>query len=508
MSSYKISCLIPAYNEEGRVGNVVKTVKSCPLVSEVIVVSDGSIDNTAKEAKLAGSDKVIELEKNIGKGGAVFRGAEEASYPILLLLDADLINLNIYHIQKLIETFINKEADMVIGVLKDDFGQKILPLISGQRIVRKDFILRFPEIKKSRFNLEILMNKFAKKLKYKVVFVDLENLDHFKKEEKYKNEIYFKKKIESFFSWTSYIFKKIKVFLFIGILIFLLFKPYKISLSNLKLMPSPGENDRVMVIVAHPDDEVIGAGGYLAQAVKNKSKVLVVILTNGEGNKFSAYFVKHYDNDKSLKNIFIKEGKVRREESLMALKHIGVEKNNVIFLDFPDRYLMKLLTTNWSDPLFYPYSFTNKPYYVNYYNYDKFYKGEDMLKALEEIFQIFKPNILITHSLYDYHPDHKATFLFVNLLIKNNLDIKPQVYTFLVHFNNFYKILNISTSNFSTSKEKIKNLDFYFFPLSSDILNLKKEAVKEYKNQLKSLYLDYVFKVHLKDREIFVKENL
>jgi LmbE family N-acetylglucosaminyl deacetylase len=273
-------------------------------------------------------------------------------------------------------------------------------------------------------------------------------------------------------------------------------------------MPSPGENDRVMVIVAHPDDEVIGAGGYLAQAVKNKSKVLVVILTNGEGNKFSAYFVKHYDNDKSLKNIFIKEGKVRREESLSALKHIGVGINNIIFLDFPDRYLMKLLTTNWSNPLFYPYSFTNKPYYVNYYNYDKFYKGEDMLKALEEIFQIFKPNILITHSLYDYHPDHKATFLFVNLLIKNNLDIKPQVYTFLVHFNNFYKVLNISTSNFSTSKEKIKNLNFYFFPLSSDILNLKKEAVKEYKTQLKSLYLNYIFKVHLKDREIFVKENL
>jgi len=501
----KISCVIPAYNEENRVGKVVKVVKSCSLISEVIVVSDGSIDKTAEEAKLAGADKVIELKENIGKGGAVFKGAEIANYPILLLLDADLISLKEEHLKRLIDPFFKKEVDMVIGVLKDDLGQKILPLISGQRVVRRDFILRFPEIKKSRFNLEILMNKFAKKLKYKVVFVELENLYHFKKEEKYKNEIYLKKKIESIFFWTEYFFKKVRIFAAITILAFFILKPYKISSSYLQLMPMPKETDRIMLVVAHPDDKVIGAGGYLAEAVKNKAEVLVVVLTNGERSKLFNYFLK---DNQSLKNISSKENKSIFLSSFEVLKHLGITKDRVIFLDFPSKHLAKLLTDNWSKPFIDSFSLKNKPSHINFYNYDKFYSGQDLLNSLDEIFKAFKPNIVITHSLYDYNYDHKATFLFVDLVFKNNPDLEPQFYTFLIPFNNLSKILNIATSDLPTFEEKMKNFDFYVFNLTNEVFNLKEEAMEEYENDITSLYLEYFFKIHLKNKEIFIKEDL
>ncbi|HEY0196431.1 MAG TPA: glycosyltransferase, partial [Methanobacterium sp.] len=61
-----ISVIIPAFNEEKTVGNVVKTVKKVSYIDEVIVVDDGSYDNTSKVAEKAGAT-VIQHVKNRGK---------------------------------------------------------------------------------------------------------------------------------------------------------------------------------------------------------------------------------------------------------------------------------------------------------------------------------------------------------------------------------------------------------------------------------------------------------
>jgi len=268
-------------------------------------------------------------------------------------------------------------------------------------------------------------------------------------------------------------------------------------------MPLPQEGERIMVVVAHPDDEIIGAGGYLTYAIKNKAEVLVVILTNGEGNRLSALYVKNQP-PQEIKNIFLKEGKIRQNESINALKIIGVEQSKVIFLDFPDRYLLKLFEKNWSKKLVYPYTRRDKPFYTNQYNQDKFYQGEDLFKSLDEIFKNFKPNVVITHNFNDYHPDHRATYLFVSSVLKNNPQLKSEVYTFLVHFNNFYKILNItSTTNF----HHLTNFNFYSLPLDNSMIALKKSALSQYKSQLENPYLRYIFRSSLKKDEIFIKEN-
>jgi LmbE family N-acetylglucosaminyl deacetylase len=277
-------------------------------------------------------------------------------------------------------------------------------------------------------------------------------------------------------------------------------------------MPLPQEGERIMVVVAHPDDEIIGAGGYLTYAIKNKAEVLVVILTNGEGNRLSALYVKNQP-PQEIKNIFLKEGKIRQNESINALKIIGVEQSKVIFLDFPDRYLLKLFEKNWSKKLVYPYTRRDKPFYTNQYNQDKFYQGEDLFKSLDEIFKNFKPNVVITHNFNDYHPDHRATYLFVSSVLKNNPQLKSEVYTFLVHFNNFYKILNItSPSVFSPRKSAFSpresaSYNLYLLPLDDSMIALKKSALSQYKSQLENPYLRYIFRSSLKKDEIFIKEN-
>ena len=76
----KISAIIPAFNEEPRIGNVLDVVKEMELIEEIIVVDDGSTDNTYKVAIKKGV-KVIRLDSNKGKGAAIL---EESTIQMLI----------------------------------------------------------------------------------------------------------------------------------------------------------------------------------------------------------------------------------------------------------------------------------------------------------------------------------------------------------------------------------------------------------------------------------------
>lgn len=86
----KISVLIPAFNAGSSINATIKSIKSaCPQLEEIIVIDDGSKDDTTRQAEWAGA-QVIRLEKNRGKGGALNHGANWVQGDIIVLLDADL----------------------------------------------------------------------------------------------------------------------------------------------------------------------------------------------------------------------------------------------------------------------------------------------------------------------------------------------------------------------------------------------------------------------------------
>ena len=143
----KVAVVIPAYNEEKTVAQVVEAVRQSTVVAEVIVVDDGSTDQTARVAKEAGA-RVISLERNVGKGGAMKAGAEATDAEIVVYLDADLMGLTKDHVTSLAEPVINCEADIALGIFDEgrfttDMAQKITPFLSGQRAMRRSIILRF-----------------------------------------------------------------------------------------------------------------------------------------------------------------------------------------------------------------------------------------------------------------------------------------------------------------------------------------------------------------------------
>ncbi|MBI4773819.1 MAG: glycosyltransferase family 2 protein [Deltaproteobacteria bacterium] len=88
MNPDSISFVIPAYNEGEKIGQIVHTLRDLYPKSEIIVVDDGSQDDTGKRAKEAGAH-VITHPYNIGNGAAVKTGIRRATGEVLVFLDAD-----------------------------------------------------------------------------------------------------------------------------------------------------------------------------------------------------------------------------------------------------------------------------------------------------------------------------------------------------------------------------------------------------------------------------------
>ena len=186
----KISVIIPAYNEEKTISWVISVVEKSKIFSDIIVVNDGSTDRTSSIVKQFPKVKLIEFDKNKGKGAAVMHGIRNTDAEILLLLDADLVGLKEEHIKDLLSPIIQDEADMTRGYFTDgryttDLSHKIAPGISGQRGIKKEIIQNIPDLEKTRFGFEVALNRYIKKSKLRLKKVPLPNLTHIMKEEKF-----------------------------------------------------------------------------------------------------------------------------------------------------------------------------------------------------------------------------------------------------------------------------------------------------------------------------------
>lgn len=112
----KCLIIVPAYNEEKNIYKVITSIKRNNIFADIIVVNDGSKDNTYIEAKKAGAE-VINLSENLGIGGAVQTGyiyALNKNYDLAVQIDGDGQH-DSKEIVKLIEQMKDGGFDMIIG---------------------------------------------------------------------------------------------------------------------------------------------------------------------------------------------------------------------------------------------------------------------------------------------------------------------------------------------------------------------------------------------------------
>jgi len=191
----EITVIIPAYNEEKGIGEVIDKIKeameNAKVNHEIIVVNDGSTDETAAIVK-GKSVKLVQHPYNKGYGAALKTGVKNAKGNIVLFMDADA-QQNADDIPRLLEPM--KEYDMVVGkrtkgskipllrrlgkfilsVLANYLaGQKIPDLNSGFRAIKKEIVMKYMGILPDTFSFTTTITLATIKEGYNLKYVPIE----------------------------------------------------------------------------------------------------------------------------------------------------------------------------------------------------------------------------------------------------------------------------------------------------------------------------------------------
>ena len=136
---------------------------------------------------------------------------------------------------------------------------------------------------------------------------------------------------------------------------------------------------KVLVIVAHPDDEVLGMGGTLRKLSVKNHDIKVVFLATGIAARRSDKFRNEtkYEINKTLIKKMEEQIKKLRLDAKRALKILGIK--NAEFFDFPDNEMDMV-------------------------------SNLEITKTIENIIKKFKPDVIYTHTKNDINVDHRAIF--------------------------------------------------------------------------------------------------
>lgn len=282
--------------------------------------------------------------------------------------------------------------------------------------------------------------------------------------------------------------------------------------GNLDAFPSFRSDDRIMVLAPHPDDEIIGAGGIIQEALGRKLPVKVVYITNGDNNE--AFLVegswKDFFNLNTYKyspNEYLDLGVKRWREAVEGMSILGLSKNDLIFLGYPDSILEKMLSQNYSRLVAAPGTrFSYSPYDFSYKK-NREYKGENLEQDLLEILSQFQPTVIFTAHVRDAHKDHRATTLFLEKTLQQ-LSSKVKIYYYLVHFKDFPRPYGFNINSYLYPPKKLfSQTGWVSFNLNNDQEEKKEKAMRKYQSQLVLPAINKLLFSFVRKNEIFEEGN-
>ena len=139
----KVSVIIPAYNEEKNIGNVIETIRKGKIEKEIIVVDNCSTDNTSEKAAQYGVEKIVYCE-NQGKGYAMETGLRYAENDIVAFFDGDLEIETNYILDDIVNPILYDGFDFVKSTFERE-GGRVTELVAKPLLE-----LLFPNIYKFR----------------------------------------------------------------------------------------------------------------------------------------------------------------------------------------------------------------------------------------------------------------------------------------------------------------------------------------------------------------------
>ncbi len=166
MKKASVSVIIPVFNEVRTIASVLQVVLTWGKAKEIIVVNDGSKDDTlGAVSQFKKSITLLTSSVNRGKGFAMARGIRESSGDSLMFLDGDLVGLTFRDLDRMVEPMQNNTADMVLGLARFSSLGSFEPfnMITGERLVfRKDILPLIKSWHSIGYGVEVMMNEAYK----------------------------------------------------------------------------------------------------------------------------------------------------------------------------------------------------------------------------------------------------------------------------------------------------------------------------------------------------------
>ena len=193
------------------------------------------------------------------------------------------------------------------------------------------------------------------------------------------------------------------------------------------------QSSPLLIVAPHPDDEALMASGVIANAVAKGESVKVVIVTNGD----------HLREKKEY-------GLKRQSESVAAMKILGLQSDDVIFLGYPGdvRGLLNMLNNHdrtgtayasiaGASETYGAHGLGNQDFHSWLTGEPAVYRAGNLQSDLEALLKAFRPRHIYTTSRFDEHPDHRAVYYFllrvIQLIEIRDSSYVPTLHTAVIH---------------------------------------------------------------------------
>lgn len=197
-----------------------------------------------------------------------------------------------------------------------------------------------------------------------------------------------------------------------------------------------GDDERILVLAPHPDDETLAAGGLIQEALGLDLPVRVCFFTMGDNNEISFLFTRKHPV--LMPGAVRSMGALRQNEAVAAATQLGLSTNDLVFLGYPDYGTLDVWNHHWRDAPPFRSMLTR----VSAVPYDRAltpgaaYAGEDILDDLVEVLRDFRPTHVVLSHPADHNVDHRALYLFARVALWSleAEGVSPDLLAYPVHF--------------------------------------------------------------------------